>query len=134
MDNTKTLYNGKIQLKQDTDVFGYDLAAPLITENVRFFTNLPEKDKQFMQFSFHYPGLEKRDHILFQLDQVTYGDDERAFVIYVTQLQPCDFILTGFFIYTRDPVYTSLSFDFAIRYKVVLPASLKIGTILHHTI
>lgn len=134
MNNTKTLYTGKIQLKHNAAVYGYDLAEPVITENVRFFTNLPEKDKQFMQFSFHYPGLHKRDHILFQLDQGMYGDDERAFLIDVLQLQPCDFILKGFFIYTRDPVFKSLSFDFVIRYKAVLPASLNIDSILHEII
>lgn len=134
MDNTKTLYTGKIQIKHNAEIYGYDLAEPLITEKVRFFANLPEMDKQFMQFSFHYPRLEKRDHILFQLDQHFYGDDEREFLIDVLQLQPCDFILKGFFIYTRDPVFESLSFDFVIRYKAVLPDSLKIDTILHHTI
>jgi hypothetical protein len=134
MENTKTLYKGSISIKLVADVFDNDLAEPTIQVPIRVFTDLPHKQKHCLQFSFHYPGLAKRDHILFQLDQNSYGDDERAFLIDVIQLQPCDFILKGFFIYTRDPVYESLSFDFAIRFKASLPSSLKIDTILHETI
>lgn len=133
MDNTKTLYIGKILIQHNKDLSCCDFHTPIITESVRFFTNLPQRNKAFMQFSFHYPLLQKRDHVLFQLDQATYGDDERAFLFSITQIVPCDYIIKGFFIYTRDPVYDSLAFDFVVRYKHILPESMTINTILHET-
>ena len=125
MENTKTLYTGIMQIKLNAEVYGNELAGPFIQVPFSVFTDLPKQEKHIMQFSFHYPSLEKNADIIFQLDQHLYGAEESAFLIEAIQINECDFILQGFFIYSRDLSDESFCFDFAARYKAALPNYLK---------